>query len=160
MADDDKKVGFQEGNEEWVKSLPVRRVQNVAELRKMFRRMSGKAAKVAWQSLDSPDERIRLTAAQLILDRGWGKPTNIDPEKAEDLAQAHLEALRAIGAGASADVVTPADQERMRRDLAKLPKLSGIRVQDVPSDVEDINDINDLDDDQVNDDLNKDDSTE
>lgn len=154
MTDDDKRVGFQKGNEEWVKSLPVRRVQNVAELRKMFRRMTGKAAKVAWEALDSDDERIRLTAAGLILDRGWGKATPQDPEMAESLANAHLEALKAITAGASADVVTETERQNLKKELGALPKVTGVSVVVEGELVEEVNDINDLGDAQVKEDLN------
>ncbi len=44
------------------------------ELREQFARLAPQAIEVLRQSLDSPDEKIRLAAAQALLDRALGRP--------------------------------------------------------------------------------------
>ena len=151
MSDEKKPKGilqpFQPGNREWVKSLDTRLIRKPAELRELMRQGAGKAARALYEMLDSEDERVRIVAAKEILDRGWGKVQAADPEQQEDLANAHLEALKAITAGASARVLSEADRDDALRQIRRLDQIpGGVGVQDVPEDVEDLNDIKDLDD--------------
>lgn len=44
------------------------------ELREQFAAIAPRAVEVLRQSLDSPDEKIRIAAAQALLDRALGRP--------------------------------------------------------------------------------------
>ena len=147
MTDIKLNPGFKPGNDEWLKGVEIRRLPKIADLRELARNMTPKAMKRVYDALDDDDNRIRLQAANIILDRAWGKASPADPELQESLQVAHLEALRAITAGANADVVTPEKQADLRKQLESLPKVE-------VTDVEDLNDINDLADSEVNDVLN------
>ena len=56
-----------------------------AEIREMFQARSQEALEVLTRCLQSDDDRIAMMAAQAILDRGYGKPTqSIDANITED----------------------------------------------------------------------------
>ena len=56
-----------------------------AEIREMFQARSQEALEVLIRCLQSDDDRIAMMAAQAILDRGYGKPTQlIDANITED----------------------------------------------------------------------------
>lgn len=68
----------QRGNPAWVKGAPspnpTGRPAVPKELREQFTQLAPQAIEVLRQSLDSPDEKIRLAAAQALLDRALGRP--------------------------------------------------------------------------------------
>lgn len=154
MADHDRDGNFAPGNQAWLKRVEYTRIKKIGELRELARNMTPKAMKTVFDCLSEDDPRVRLNAAQIILDRGWGKAAPQDPETAENLAQAHLEALKAITAGASADVVTETERQNLKKELDALPKVAGVSMLVEGEWSEEVNDINDLDDAQVKDDLN------
>ncbi len=137
------RLGFQPGNQEWRKAWNVGRLSKVKDLRELARNMSVDAMKAVHDALQDDDNRVKLMAAQIILDRGYGKAAPMDPEAQDSLQAAHLEALKAVTAGARAELVTPEKQAALREQLEALPKIRVI-------DAEDVNDINDLDGSQVN----------
>ena len=67
-----------------------------ADLREAAQAHSSKAMTVLAEMLDDPDPRVRIRAAEVLLDRGYGKPTQqIDANVAQtiDTGRAHIEAL-------------------------------------------------------------------
>ncbi len=61
--------------EKGVSGNPGGRPRLPEELRDRIRGLSEKAVNVLEQSLDSPEPRVALMAAQILLDRGYGKPS-------------------------------------------------------------------------------------
>ncbi len=65
------------------------------ELKNRLRNLSEKAVDALEQALDSKDDRVRIHAATVLLDRAYGKPAqqhDVDVKQV-DFAQAHLAAL-------------------------------------------------------------------
>ena len=68
-----------------VSDNPGGRPKLPAEIREMFQASSQEALEVLTRCLQSDDDRIAMMAAQAILDRGYGKPTqSIDANITED----------------------------------------------------------------------------
>ena len=60
-------------------------------------------------SLRSDDERMRLEAVKILLDRGYGKPAQqVDLSTKTDLGALHLEALKSLNATRTAAVAAAA----------------------------------------------------
>ena len=59
---------------------------SVKDLARICRKQTRKAIRVLVQSLKSPDERIRLLAVSMLLDRGYGKPKEGEALEPKDLA--------------------------------------------------------------------------
>ena len=88
MADTRFKPG-QSGNPAGRKPLPE-------ALKARLRDLSDKAVDALVAALDDQDARVRLAAANSLLDRAWGKPPqqqDINVTQAMDASQAHLQAL-------------------------------------------------------------------
>jgi hypothetical protein len=65
------------------------------ELKNRLRNLSEKAVDALERALDSKDDRVRIQAATVLLDRAYGKPPQqheVDVNKV-DVGQAHLAAL-------------------------------------------------------------------
>lgn len=101
MADDapvrDELGRFVPGNS----GNPKGRIPLPAEIRNAIRSASPRAVEVLIESLESPDERIRVVAARELLDRGYGKPATADEADTANINQVHLEALKALAARSS-----------------------------------------------------------
>jgi hypothetical protein len=81
MSNRTEKGPFKKG----VSGNPGGRPKLPAEIREMFQARSQDALEVLIRCLQSDDERIAMAAAQAILDRGYGKPTQlIDANISED----------------------------------------------------------------------------
>ncbi len=132
---------FQKGNTHWIKGLDKRYIKTRKELAEMARRGGGKAIKTLIEACDDDDPRVRISAAQILLDRGYGKATHLNVEQQETLAQAHLEALKAVTAGARATLLTAQEQEQKASELRR---VSEIGRQAGTLDTDNLNDINDL----------------
>jgi hypothetical protein len=65
------------------------------ELKNRLRSLSEKAVDALEQALDSKDDRVRIQAATVLLDRAYGKPPQQHEVNTEsvDIGQAHLAAL-------------------------------------------------------------------
>jgi hypothetical protein len=69
------------------------------EIKAAFTKLTPKAVAVLGELLDSDDDRVRVMAANAILDRTFGKPVQAVDAKVEQnngIAAAHLKALREI----------------------------------------------------------------
>jgi Family of unknown function (DUF5681) len=71
MANRNDKGNFRKG----ASGNPGGRPKLPAEIREMFQARSQEALEVLTRCLQSDDERIARAAAQAILDRGYGRPT-------------------------------------------------------------------------------------
>ena len=71
MTNPTGKGGFQRGRS----GNPGGRPKLPAEMREMFRAKAPQALEVLTRCLQSDDDRIAMMAAQAILDRGYGRPT-------------------------------------------------------------------------------------
>ena len=80
----------------------LRDEQKVAELARSYTREA--IEKLAELMSSSKDERVRGTAAQALLERGWGKPKG---EVVADGAGSYIEALRLINEQIEADQTVP-----------------------------------------------------
>ena len=76
--------------------------QKVAELARSYTREAIETLAELMRS--SKDERVRGTAAQALLDRGWGKPK---VEVVADGARSYIEALRLINEQIATDQTAP-----------------------------------------------------
>jgi len=71
-----------------------RPVNDTTTLKEMARERTERALKVLDEALDSKDERVRISAANALLDRGWGKPASVDEaEILRATMTAHMEEL-------------------------------------------------------------------
>lgn len=77
---------------------PGGRPGGISNVKELARARTDRAIAVLEEALESKDERIRVTAANALLDRGWGKPTSVDEEAVirEALQQLSDKALAAI----------------------------------------------------------------
>jgi hypothetical protein len=81
------------------------------------REHTDKALETLVAALDDPDRRVAVTAANIILDRGWGKPQqNLSPEDAQSLSFLHLVAMRAINNNADGNSVIDAEHTDVSTD--------------------------------------------
>jgi hypothetical protein len=88
-------------------------------IRALYREHSEEAVSEAKRLMDeSCDDRVKLAACQLIMDRGWGKaPDSYNPEKDPEAQQAQIDWGR----------TTPEQRDEVRRYLAflnTLPRLA------------------------------------
>jgi hypothetical protein len=83
---------------------PSGRARIVGEIRELARAHAGEAFKVVCELLQSADKRVRMVAAQEILNRAYGKPTQavdvVHKREPADFSDAELYAI-ARGGGAS-----------------------------------------------------------
>lgn len=59
---------------------PGGRPAGASNLKEMARARTDRAIEVLTEAMESPDEKVRIMAANALLDRGWGKPTSVDEE--------------------------------------------------------------------------------
>lgn len=81
---------------------PSGRPKADSHLRILARQQTDKAVNTLIAALDDDNSRVRVTAAEAILDRGWGKPAQTiggDPDGAPIGIKAVVEFLRARDAG-------------------------------------------------------------
>jgi hypothetical protein len=66
------------------------------ELKEAMRGLADKAIRVLSEAMDDDDRRVRVMAANAVLDRAYGKPAQTLNAKVEgvDIAEAHLQALQ------------------------------------------------------------------
>jgi hypothetical protein len=88
------------------------------DLRAEARRLAPQALEVIEQALSSKDERTRLVAATIVLERGWGKP-----QVQVDAADLHC----ARGHGAIRLAAVPRSAEGSGADEGGLPRCAGRR---------------------------------
>jgi hypothetical protein len=91
------------------------------ELKNRLRNLSEKAVDALEQALDSKDNRVRIQAATVLLDRAYGKPAQqheVDVQQM-DFAQAHLAAL------VEAAKKRAAERERQRAEAAENENVDG-----------------------------------
>lgn len=93
MEQRDHKGRFLKG----VSGNPGGRTPMPEELKSAARGMSMKALKVLEDALNDDDPRVRIVAANSILERAYGKPATAEkPEGGGSNSQAHITALLAL----------------------------------------------------------------
>lgn len=97
---------------------PGGRPRTIAEVRRLAQKHSTKAIARAAELLESPDGKVALAAAHLLLDRAWGKPTQeieltATTETKADLSKYTLDELKQIRA------IQRAAVERKKEEEAK-----------------------------------------
>lgn len=84
---------------------PSGRPKLAKEVKDMLAGLTPLAVQALADGLQSEDERVRLVAAQQVLDRVMGKPTAAEKEeRGGNNSQAHIEALAALAAQLSPEV--------------------------------------------------------
>ena len=79
-------------------------------LKDRIRSLSDKAVDALEQALASDDDRVKIQAAQILLDRGYGKSAqqaDVTVTTKNDMAQAHLDALLAMSMRARDEPLHP-----------------------------------------------------
>ena len=82
------------------------------ELRDRIRALSDDAVTVLEQALRDDDVRVRLVAAQTLLDRGYGRPpqaTDVTLTTKQDASNVHLQALLEVARVRQRDAVDVSD---------------------------------------------------
>lgn len=94
------------GNPNWIKGHsgnPGGRPKALAELQALARQYAEASVNVLAEALKHKDHRIRIVAAQTLLDRGYGKPAQtvtVQKSPLDDVDPATLAALaEALGTG-------------------------------------------------------------
>ena len=85
---------------------PGGRPKKIYEVEKLAQKHAKRAIEVMVELLEDDNPKVRLHAASVLLDRGFGKPrqrTDTNVDVTIDVAQQHLEALRAISNRTSPD---------------------------------------------------------
>ena len=106
-------VKGQSGNPSGKKAVPP-------EIKEAFNALTPRAVEVLAELLECDNPKIRLTAAQTVLDRSLGKATTpVDVKVGGSLNDGHLEALQRLSAAAGAIAgpvpvidITPAPAEK------------------------------------------------
>lgn len=91
-------------DEEHLEKLGSTRVETVADLRRLARAYTGEALRtlIAIMMDNTAKDQLRLSAADSLLDRGWGKPptsvsiTADTPTTSKDEAEAKQEFIRRL----------------------------------------------------------------
>ncbi|TPM94220.1 DUF5681 domain-containing protein [Mesorhizobium sp. B2-1-5] len=82
-----------------VSGNPSGRPKTPDEVKEMLRALTPKAVQRLGEALDSDDQKLRVTAAQEILNRTLGRPhATLDVNATVDTGQAHLQALVSLTA--------------------------------------------------------------
>ena len=111
---------------------PGGRTVAYAECRRLCREASQRAAERLVELIESADERIALMAADKVLERAWGKPQEVPPDRDHDIRklppdQRKQRILELLAIAAALQV--PEDHEANRLDEA--PEGSGETTQGV-----------------------------
>jgi len=94
---------------------PAGRPELAEELRDRIRALSTDAVSVLEQALHDEDVRVRLVAAQKLLDRGYGRPaqaTDVTLTTKQDASQSHLAALIELARRRAAEPVDLVERHR------------------------------------------------
>ena len=109
---------LQRGNPNWTKGKsgnPGGRPKAIVELKKLCQEATPKAIRKVIRLINSEDERVALAAAQTVIERGYGKPTqHVEAtvnffDRLSDVERRTLEtALAALAGDARDDASGPA----------------------------------------------------